>query len=176
MGSKAPTGFTEFVLARSGELHRTAILLTHDHASAEDLVQTALAKAWRAWDNVRSEPDAYVRRILVNEFLTSRRRRWSGERPTEQLPPNGEPGFEDALTTHDVLITALAGLPPRQQAIVVLRFFHDYTEERTAEVLGIKVGTVKSQTARALAALRVSSALTDQAPVRRTRISGGLQP
>lgn len=154
MGSGTPTGFTEFVLARSGELHRTAILLTHDHASAEDLVQTALVKAWRAWGNVRSEPEAYVRRILVNEFITNRRRRWNGERPTEQLPAVDEAGFEDALTTHDVLVTALGGLPPRQRAVIVLRFFHDYTEERTAEALGIKVGTVKSRLSAALVRLR----------------------
>ena len=159
MGRNAPPGFTEFVLMRGSELHRTALLLTHSTASAEDLVQTALVKAWRSWDRVRSEPEAYVRRIIVNEFATGWRRRWRGEQPVEQLPQGGDPGLEDAVTTRQVLIAALATLPPRQRAIIVLRFFHDYTETRTADELGIKVGTVKSQTARALATLRVNAQL-----------------
>jgi RNA polymerase sigma-70 factor (sigma-E family) len=159
MGTNAPPGFTEFVLARGSELHRTALLLTHSTASAEDLVQMALVKAWRSWDRIHSGPEAYVRRIIVNEFASGWRRRWRGEQPVEQLPQSGDPGFEDAVTTREMLITALASLPPRQRAIIVLRFFHDYTEARTAEELGIKVGTVKSQTARALAALRISDQL-----------------
>lgn len=159
MGRNAPPGFTEFVLARGSELHRTALLLTHSTASAEDLVQTALVKAWRSWDRVRSEPEAYVRRIIVNEFATGWRRRWRGEQPVEHLPQGGDPGFEDVVTTRQMLIGALATLPPRQRAIIVLRFFHDYTETRTAAELGIKVGTVKSQTARALATLRVNAQL-----------------
>jgi RNA polymerase sigma-70 factor (sigma-E family) len=157
MGRSAPPGFTEFVLARGSELHRTALLLTHSRASAEDLVQSSLVKAWRSWDRIHSEPEAYVRRIIVNEFATGWRRRWRGEQPVEQLPTSGDPGFEDAVTTREMLIAALAGLPPRQRAVIVLRYFHDYTETRTAEELGIKVGTVKSQTARALAALRVDA-------------------
>lgn len=159
MGTNAPAGFTEFVLARSGALHRTAILLTHNRASAEDLVQTALVKAWRSWGRLDGEPEAYVRRIMVNEFAAGRRRRWRGEVPTEEVPQTGQHGFEDDFVTHDALVSALAALPPRQRAIIVLRFFHDYTESRTAEAMGIKIGTVKSQTARALAALRVSTTL-----------------
>ena len=80
-----PDGFTEFVRARGGSLHRTAMLLTHDHAAAEDLVQTALAKAWQNWHRA-DQPEAYVRRILVNEFASGWRRKWRGEVPTDELP------------------------------------------------------------------------------------------
>jgi RNA polymerase sigma-70 factor (sigma-E family) len=176
MGRTPPEGFTEFVVARSGELQRTAYLLTHNRASAEDLVQTALVKAWRAWDRVRSDREAYVRRIVVNEFATGWRRRWRGERPTEELPNLGTQGFEDATLTHQSLIRALATLPPRQRAVIVLRFFHDYTEARTAEELGVSVGTVKSQTAKALATLRVRPEMDgiEQSQPAPTRMRGQL--
>jgi RNA polymerase sigma factor (sigma-70 family) len=93
----------------------------------------------------------------------------------ERLPHSGDSGFEDALTTREMLVSALAGLPPRQRAIIVLRFFHDYTETRTAEALGIKVGTVKSQTARALAALRVDARLGDDTNPSFAPMPGGVQ-
>lgn len=149
--------FEAYVVARGDALHRTAYLLTHDHALAEDLVQTALAKAWGSWRRIDGDPDPYVRRVLVNTFSTWWRRRWNGERATEQLP-------ENAVLDLDVdarldLASAVAQLPRRQRAVIVLRFFDDLTEAQTADVMGTTVGTVKSQTARALATLRVDPGL-----------------
>ncbi len=173
---RAPDGFTDFVVARGPALHRTAYLLTRNHASAEDLVQTALAKAWRAWHRLDAEPEAYVRRILVNEFASSWRRKWRGEVPSEHLP---EPGHAvgtgdhaDAVTTRQLLLDVLATLPPRQRAVVVLRYFHDYSEAMVAQTLGISVGTVKSQHARALAALRIDDAFTDNPRSHSSRTAG----
>jgi RNA polymerase sigma-70 factor (sigma-E family) len=157
MGSNAPEGFTEFVLARGPSLHRTAVLLTRNDASAQDLVQAALVKAWRSWTTIQTAHEAYVRRIIVNEFATGWRRRWRGEQPTADLPHAVSPDHGEGVAQHEMLMAALAQLPPRQRAIVVLRFFHDYTEARTAETLGISLGTVKSQTAKALASLRISN-------------------
>jgi len=139
------------------------VLLTRQHASAEDLVQTALAKAWRAWGRIEEDREAYVRRIIVNEFASGWRRRWRGEVPTADLPETAGAGHDDQVTLRASLVCALATLPPRQRAVIVLRFFHDLTEAQTAETLGITVGTVKSQTAKALAALRVSDPLREPA-------------
>ena len=162
MSRIAPEGFTEFVLARGPSLHRTAMLLTHNEASAQDLVQSALIKAWRSWDSIHTAHEAYVRRIIVNEFATGWRRRWRGEQPSAVLPHVVSPDHGDRVAEHEMLISALSKLPPRQRAIIVLRFFHDYTEARTAEALGISTGTVKSQTAKALATLRVSDRLDER--------------
>ena len=175
MRDTPPEGFVEFVVARGPALHRTAVLLPRQEQSAEDLVQIALAKAWRSWGRIDGNHEAYVRRIIVNEFASSWRRRWRGELPTVELPENSRDGHGDhggrsgegnrdlgeAVSTRQSLIAALATLPPRQRAMVVLRFFHDYTEAATAEAMGTSVGTVKSQTFKALAALRVSDELRD---------------
>ncbi len=145
--------FEAFVTSRSRGLLRTAYLLTNDNHLAEDLLQTSLAKAWSSWGRVETSPDAYVRKILVNTYATWWRRKWNGEDPTEELPEQvvelGEPG-----TTHD-LKTAIARLPKRQRAVVVLRFFEDLSEAETARLLDCSVGTVKSQTSKALAKLRI---------------------
>jgi len=163
MRGSPPEGFVDFVVARGPALHRTAVLLTRQHASAEDLVQTALAKAWRAWGRIEGDREAYVRRIIVKEFVSGWRRRWRGEVPTADLPETAGAGHDDQVTLRASLVCALATLPPRQRAVIVLRFFHDLTEAQTAETLGITVGTVKSQTAKALAALRVSDPLREPA-------------
>jgi RNA polymerase sigma-70 factor (sigma-E family) len=151
--------FEAYVAARGDALHRTAYLLTHDHGLAEDLVQTALAKAWGAWSRIDGEPDAYVRKVMVNTFATWWRRRWNGEHPTEHLPERAAPDHGDDVVTRSSLVAALALLPRRMRAVVVLRYFEDLTEAQTADVLGISVGTVKSQTSKALAQLRVAPAL-----------------
>jgi RNA polymerase sigma-70 factor (sigma-E family) len=148
-------GFDEFVVSRSGALLRTAYLLTRDRHLAEDLVQTALAKAWFARRRIRGNPEPYVRRILVNEFASARRRKWLGEHPSADLPETHRPADEP----HTDLWHALANLPRRQRAVIVLRFFDDLTEAETASVLGVSVGTVKSQAAKALAKLRVDPLL-----------------
>jgi RNA polymerase sigma-70 factor (sigma-E family) len=159
----ARTGFEHFVATRSGRLLRTAYLLTQDNHLAEDLLQTSLAKAWRSWSRVESDHEAYVRKILVNTYSTWWRRRWNGEHPSDELPETTRPGddhtADQGSTTFDVR-TALARLPKRQRAVVVLRFFDDLTEAETARLLDCSVGTVKSQTSKALAKLRVDPALS----------------
>ena len=157
--------FDEFVAARSSRLLRTAYLLTRDHALAEDLLQTALTKAWFAWSRIESDPEPYVRKILVNTFASWWRRRWNGEHafaePPEPTQPDfggGRGGHDDADQRQD-LWTAMGRLPRRQRAVVVLRFVEDLSEAETARLLGVSPGTVKSQTSKALAKLRIDPAL-----------------
>jgi RNA polymerase sigma-70 factor (sigma-E family) len=156
---RSSTSFDGFVAARGDALWRSAWLLTGDSHLAEDLVQTALAKSWRAWDRIDDEGgfEAYVRRVLYTTYLAWWRRRWTGERPTEDLPETASAAPDLALRRD--LTTALARLPRGQRAVVVLRYFEDLTERQAAEVLGCSVGTVKSQTARAILALRSSPSL-----------------
>ena len=154
-----PLTFEEFVATRGRALWRSAWLLTGDAQRAEDLVQTALVKCWRRWDQVARDGsvDGYVRRALVTTYTDWRRRKWTGELPTAGVRDQGftDP---DLAVRHDVL-AALAKLPRGQRAVVVLRFYDDFTEAQTADVLGVSVGTVKSQTARALKALRATDLL-----------------
>ena len=154
--------FDEFVAARSGALLRTAYLLTRDHQLAEDLLQTALTKAWFAWGRTHGNPEAYVRKIVVNTYNSWWRRKWNGEQATEELPDAGVPDGSDAVATGNDLWAAMGRLPRRQRAVVVLRYFEDLTEAQTAELLGCSVGTVKSQTSKALAKLRIDPALADE--------------
>ncbi|TNM40363.1 SigE family RNA polymerase sigma factor [Nocardioides albidus] len=153
-----PDGFDGFVAARGDALWRSAWLLTTDHQLAEDLVQTALAKSWRARDRVGADGfEAYVRRVMYTTYVSWWRRRWRAERPTENLPERPSRA-EDGDARND-LVAALDGLPRGQRAVVVLRYFEDLTEQQTAAVLGIGVGTVKSQCSRALRSLRSSPRL-----------------
>lgn len=148
-------------MARTRALLRTAYLLTGDHALAEDLVQTALAKAWFHWSRIRGDnPEPYVRRILVTTYSSWWRRRWNGEIPTEDLPETPAPAGADRVD----LWAALSRLPRRQRAVVVLRYYEDLTEAETARLMGSSVGTVKSQAAKALAKLRLDPALASGAP------------
>lgn len=151
-----PEGFRDFVVARSPALVRSAWLLTGNEATAQDLVQTALAKTWSRWARVtRDSPEAYVRRVMVSTYLTWNRRRWHGEVAVASVPDQTDAC--DAFAQADLrqsLGAALRTLPRRQRAVVVLRFFDDLTEAQAADVLGCAVGTVKSQTAKALTRLR----------------------
>jgi RNA polymerase sigma-70 factor (sigma-E family) len=150
--------FDVFVLTRTRPLLRTAYLLVGDEQRAEDLLQTALAKAWFAWRRIEWDPEAYVRRVMVTTSASWWRRRWNGELPTADLPET--PMTTPDMETHDHdLWMALRHLPPRQRAIVVLRYLEDRSERETALLMGCSVGTVKSQTARALAKLRLDPAL-----------------
>jgi RNA polymerase sigma-70 factor (sigma-E family) len=153
----AAESFDAFVQARSRPLLRTAYLLTRDHALAEDLVQTALAKAWFAWSRIEGgDPEPYVRRIMVNTYASWWRRRWNGEVPSDELPETPAPTATEERTD---LWQALGRLPRRQRAVVVLRYYEDLTEAETARLLGCSVGTVKSQTNKAFAKLRLDPAL-----------------
>lgn len=151
----AAAQFAAFVNGRGPALQRTAYLLTGDWSHAEDLLQTALAKSYLAWGRIRHhDPEGYVRAVLANTQATWWRRKWHGEAPTSDLPDSSAydetAGVEDRVT----LGAALARLPRRQRAVIVLRFHEDMTEAAVAKALGISVGTVKSQTSKALAALR----------------------
>lgn len=159
--------FEEFVASRGRDLWRTAWLLTGDSHKAEDLVQTTLAKCWSRWSSIvkGGNAEAYVRRALLNTYTDWWRRKWNGERPTEVLPEGSVPmnGYSDgSVDERQDTLAALASLPRGQRAVLVLRFYEDLTEAQTAEVLGISVGTVKSQTSRALSALRSSAILQEQ--------------
>ena len=152
--------FEPFVAAASPRLQRTALLLTRDPQAAEDLLQTALAKAWAAWGRITDEPEAYVRATMANTYATWWRRKWRGELSTGALPDSAETA--DAFHAADLresVRRALATLPRGQRAVVVLRHFDDLTEAQTAAALSISVGTVKSQNARAMATLRESPIL-----------------
>lgn len=151
-------GFDAFVSARGSALWRSAWLLTGDHQLAEDLVQTALAKSWRAFDRVGIDGfEPYVRRVMFTTYISWWRRKWRGERPTGDLPEG--PGHAPDTDARNDLMAALEGLPRGQRAVVVLRYFEDLSEAQAADVLGISVGTVKSQCSRALTALRTSPRL-----------------
>jgi RNA polymerase sigma-70 factor (sigma-E family) len=158
-GREAIVSFEDFVQARSGSLLRTALLLTgQNRAEAEDLLQVALERAYRHWSRVcgSGEPERYVRRILANASADRWRR--LARRPELMLPPEAAgPAVPDeaaALADRDYLLRALAALPPRQRAVLVLRYYDDFSEAEVAEALGCSIGTVKSHAARALARLR----------------------
>ena len=151
--------FEDFVHARSGSLLRTALLLTgQNRAEAEDLLQLALERTYRHWPRIcgSDDPERYVRRILANASADRWRR--LTRRPEQSLPVGdagpGVPDHTAAVADRDYLLRALAVLPPRQRAVLVLRYFDDLSEAQTAEMLGCSLGTVKSHTARALARLR----------------------
>ena len=149
---QARESFEEYVAARRTALLRTAYLLTGQHADAEDLVQMALVKAVPHWRRISDDPEPYVRRILAREATNRwRRRRWR-EVSSDVLPETLSEGTDP--TDREVLRQALMRLSPRQRAVVVLRYFDDLTEQQTAEVLGIGLGTVKSHGRDAMARLR----------------------
>ncbi len=158
------TDFEEFVAARSTGLLRTAYLLTRDHALAEDLLQTALTKAWFAWSRIEDHPEPYVRKILVNTYASWWRRKWNGEQafaepPEPPVSSDTGRGTYAEVDQHNDLWDAMGRLPRRQRAVVVLRFVEDLSEAETARLLGVSTGTIKSQTSRALAKLRIDPAL-----------------
>lgn len=153
--------FDDFVATRGQALQRTAYLLTGDWGLAEDLLQTALARAYPRWQRIVSDdPEAYLRRVLVNTWSSWWRRKWRGEVPTERMRETAGPDEYAAADRRDAVRRALGSLPPRQRAVVVLRFHEDMTEAQVAAALGVSVGTVKSQTAKALAKLRADATLT----------------
>ena len=152
--------FAEFVAARSPALLRTARLLTGDWAAAEDLLQDALAICWRRWSRIEGNPEPYVHRVLVTTYLAKRRRFWNRERPTGELPELPVDDASERVVQQTQVEAALRSLTPRQRAVIVLRYSEDLSEAETARVLGISVGTVKSQTSKALARLRVDASLT----------------
>lgn len=148
--------FTEFVIDNSAQLLRTAWLLTGDLGHAEDLVQTALAKAYSRWPRVRAADNrsAYVRRLMVNSHLSWRRRLTNTEQVIEFLPDRAAGDLQGDHADTDQMRTALAQLSPRVRTAIVLRFFDDLSETTTAQLMGCSVSTVNNHVTRGLAALR----------------------
>ncbi|GAA3274398.1 SigE family RNA polymerase sigma factor [Dactylosporangium vinaceum] len=149
------TEFSAFVAERAHALLRTAYALTGDRHAAEDLVQSALAKAFARWRRI-DEPEPYLRRMIYNDFVSAwrspRRRR---EVSVAEPPERGSPAIVESDTALRLLLRdALQQLPPRQRAVLILRYFEDLTVEETAAVLSCRPGTVASQASRALTRLR----------------------
>ena len=146
--------FSEYFAARAHALRATAYLLCGDWHRAEDITQVAMTKLYLAWPRLREAGmDAYARKVVVRTFLAENRRLWrKREQVTQTLP---EPPVSDGDTDQRLLVeAALATVPPRQRAVLVLRYWNDLSVEDTAEVLDCSAGTVKSQAARGIAALR----------------------
>jgi RNA polymerase sigma-70 factor (sigma-E family) len=155
-----PRGGLEFeawLVAREGALQRTAHLLTGDVHAAQDLVQTTLAKLYLGWDRIRhaDNVDAYARKTLVNEFRTAWRRPVRRvEQVVEAVPDRPAPESPMYDGSGEAVWRFVCSLPPKQRTVIVLRFYEQLTEAEIADLMGITVGTVKSQSSRAIAALR----------------------
>ena len=155
MSRSGDAEYCEYVAARLSWLRRLAAALCDDWQRADDLVQAALTKLYVHWGRVRAadHPDAYARTVLVREFLQERRSLW-----VRRVSLAGRVSDSSAAAVdHDVVLdlrAAVAALPARQRATLVLRFYCDLSVEQCAEVLGCSPGTVKSQTARALETVR----------------------
>lgn len=148
--------YTEYISARMMSLRRTAYMLCQDWHRADDLVQAAITKLYVYWGRAQAADhiDAYARTVLVREFLGERRSAWA-----RRVSLHGQltRASTDETSDHDALLdlrAALAAVPPRQRATLVLRFYCDLNVEQAAQVLGCSPGTVKSQTVKGLAALR----------------------
>ncbi|WP_328330860.1 SigE family RNA polymerase sigma factor [Kribbella sp. NBC_00382] len=150
--------FDDFVRGTSTRLLRTAVLLTGDRPAAEDLVQEVYERVYVRWRWIHTAPEAYARKTLAN--LVANRWRRKGRKPESLVSEHADqpsPDRADDIVTRDQLVTALQELPPRMRAVIVLRYYEDLTEAQTAEALGCSVGTVKSQTSRALDKLRLTT-------------------
>jgi RNA polymerase sigma-70 factor (sigma-E family) len=156
MGTDPDAQYAEYVGARLARLHKTAYLMCGDPHRAADLVQTTLVSLYLHWRRASAADnlDGYVHRIMARRFVDEQRRPWSRVLLRPWLPePQPEPD-DDRLTERDRLVTALRAVPPRQRAVLVLRFFADLSVQETAAALGCATGTVKSQCARGLATMR----------------------
>jgi RNA polymerase sigma-70 factor (sigma-E family) len=148
--------FAEFAETASPQLRRTAFLLCGNWHTAEDLVQTTLAKVFVSWRTIRRRDAvrAYAARTLVNTYLADKRSKRNAEILTDRLPER--PVAPHAPETRMVVLGVLATLPPRARAVVVLRYWEDLSVEQVADVLGCSPGNVKSHTARAIDKLRAA--------------------
>ncbi|TCP54173.1 RNA polymerase sigma-70 factor (sigma-E family) [Tamaricihabitans halophyticus] len=152
--------FAEYFTARRDAVRRSAYLLCGDWHRADDLAQAAFVALHRRWRKIRARGalDAYVRRTLVRGAIDESRRPWRREQHVDQLPEprnaGAGAGVDEEVATRQALIAGLRQVPPRQRAVLVLRYFEGLDVSAAAEALGCSAGTVKSQTARGLAALR----------------------
>jgi RNA polymerase sigma-70 factor (sigma-E family) len=149
--------FVEFATAAAPRLRRTAFLLCGDWHMAEDLAQTTLTKLFVSWRRIKRQEAvfSYASRTLVNTYIADRRRRKASELITDSLPEVTAPAPAGAAETRLVVMAALATLPPRARAVVVLRYWADMSVEEVAGTLGCSAGTVKSQCSRALDKLKI---------------------
>ncbi|WP_433618008.1 SigE family RNA polymerase sigma factor [Dactylosporangium sp. CA-139114] len=149
------TAFAEYFAARSDAMRGTAFLLCGDWHRAEDLTQTAFTKLYLAWNRVSRHEvlDGYLRRTLVRTYLDERRLGWWRRVRTSDTPPE-PPTVDTGPEERVAVLAALSAVPPRQRAVLILRYWEDLSVEETAELLGCSAGTVKSQAARGLQALR----------------------
>ena len=158
MPRRDPAAFAEFVAARSAALHRTAYLMVGERQLAQDLLQEAFTKTYVTWPTLRDpgKAEAYTRKVITTTAISWYRRKSWQERPSDTLPEASHDGHADELTQRAWVWSALQGLPPRQRAAIVLRYYEDLTEAQTAAALGCAVGTVKSQVHAGLATLRTT--------------------
>ena len=164
MTDQVHPSFEGFVAARGSTLLRHAYVLTGDRHLAEDLVQETLAHLYRRWGRVAAtaSPEAYVKTSITRQYLSWRRRRSSGERPSDRLPENPSAfGGTDAIDDDDVIWRLLARLPRKQRAILALRYYDDQSDAQIAEILGVSASTVRSNASRALATLRAQTSPRD---------------
>lgn len=148
--------FVEFVAARWASLYRLAYLLTASPTEAEDLLQTTLEKSYVSWSRIGQMefPEAYLRRMLVNALVSSRRRAWLREVPSDSMPEVSGGAIDVGVLDRSLLWPLVCALPVRQRAVIVLRYYEDLTEAQISDVLRCAPGTVKSQTSAAMKALR----------------------
>ncbi|MDH6117185.1 SigE family RNA polymerase sigma factor [Kitasatospora sp. GAS204B] len=147
--------FTAFAEANVTRLRQIAYLMCRDWHLAQDLTQSTLTKMYVAWNRLArhgSDPFGYARKVLLNTLLDHKRLRSSSELAVDQLPDLPHPG--DPTADRLTLLNALALLPKRERAIVLLRYWEDQSVEQTAEILGLSTSVVKSQSMRALTVLR----------------------
>ena len=151
--------FPAFVEEHRGALLKYAMVLTGDFRAAEDLVADTLGHAFELWDRIGTveSPGAYVRRMVTNQFLMSKRRRAVWLRRRSQLARSDEaPDPSDDVDGREAMIAKLATLPPQQRAVIVMRYYLDLADAEIASELGCKAATVRSHAERALAALRLT--------------------
>ena len=151
-GTSEEESYHAFVSARYAGLRRTAYVLTGNHHDAEDLVQTSLMKAAGVWGRISERPEPYVRKVMYHENISRWRRRRVTEEPLEGHDSTVE--HTDIAEDRLLLADALARLTPKQRTVLVLRYYEDLTEQQAAAAMGVRVGTVKSQTRHALMRLR----------------------
>jgi RNA polymerase sigma-70 factor (sigma-E family) len=165
-GQDGEAAFREYVTAHGAALLRIALLLTGNRADAEDLLQAALAKTYRAWDRIQDHAalDAYVKRAMVNTQISWWRRRRVVEFPTEDIPDWAVAEHLPPSELEDTVRRALDRLPRRMRAAIMLRYYEDMSEPEIADALGVSRGTVKSTVSRAVAKLRIDAELAGRVP------------
>jgi RNA polymerase sigma-70 factor (sigma-E family) len=158
--------FSEFVTARGQELTRFAWLLSRDPTEAQDLVQDTLAAAYVSWRRIErsASPEAYVRRMMVNRHISIWRRHRNRIEPRPELPESAATDPVSATVVTDAVRMIVRGLPPRQRAAIVLRYYADCPDREIADALGCSTATVRSQICRALSRLRAAAEANDIGP------------